>query len=118
MGHTDSIVECEDTIERSPPEGWGMLTPLPAAAVAANANGHGPHRAGPASREFFELVKPSPELLMEQRVVARDERLMLLRYEMTRSRNLPWCACESSLRVEPIGHDHARVVVTALVTPA
>jgi hypothetical protein len=102
------VVECDETIDRSPEVVWRAV-----ASAGADDAGRSPGCGA------VGLIRPSPEMFMEQRVVDRRDEVMVLRTAMTRSANLPWSAYESTIRVEavPTEPSRCRVVLTCLVMP-
>jgi hypothetical protein len=65
------------------------------------------------------LPSPQPSVpgSMRQRVIEVDDKLMILRLEMTAGRDVPWSSYQSQLRVEPCGPDRCRTTMTCLVRP-
>ena len=117
--HHELVVECDETIERAPDVVWR--------AVASGGGASMPHgvveesrtSVTPEGHPVVQVIRPSSEVFMEQQVVDRQDGVMLLHMKMTRNRNLPWSAYESTLRVEPIAREPARshVVLSCLATP-
>ena len=106
------VVECDETIDRSPEVVWNVVACTGAVDWASD-----PSRS--AACDGVRLIRLSPQMFMEQRVVDRREEVMVLRTAMTRSANLPWSAYESTIRVEamPMDPSRCRVVLTCLATP-
>ena len=111
----DIIIECEESITRSPEQTWAAVatgTKPPADEGVKRSTGSGDDDAGTES-----LIRPTRDVFMVQRVIHRNDRAMVVRFEMTRGQNLPWSTCHSSLRVESNGVDESRVVLICVVTP-
>jgi hypothetical protein len=117
--HHDLVVECDETIECSPQVVWRAVS---SGGVAAMPEGIVEESRATLSTDgdrIVQVIRPSSEVFMEQQVVDRQDEVMVLHMKMTRNRNLPWSAYESTLRVEPVPTQpaRARVVLTCLATP-
>ena len=106
------VVECDETIDRSPEVVWNVVACMGEGGPASDASRS-------AACDGVGLIRPSPEMFMEQRVIDRRDEVMVLRTAMTRSANLPWSAYESTIRVEALLMEpsRCRVVLTCLATP-
>ena len=108
-GADDVLVECVETIDRSAEVTWAALRSLPVSAM--------PEGVAVEGIANGKRVRVSERVFMEQRVVERDDALMVLRMEMVRCAGLPWSAYRSRIRVEPVDRRHCEVHVTCLARP-
>src|SRR4030095_3186872 len=96
--HHDLVVECDETIECSPQVVWRAVS---SGGLAARPEGIVEESRATLSTDgdrIVQVIRPSSEVFMEQQVVDRQDEVMVLHMKMTRNRNLPWSAYESTLR--------------------
>jgi hypothetical protein len=117
--HHDLVVECDETIERAPEFVWASVVTGGGAAMPEGIVEESRTSLTSEGQPVVQVLRPSSEVFMEQQVVDRQDEVMVLHMKMTRSRNLPWSAYESTLRVEPVPKEPTRshVVLTCLATP-
>jgi hypothetical protein len=117
--HHDLVVECDEMIDRAPDVVWQAVTSGGGATMPQGVVEESRTALTPEGRPIVQVIRPSSEVFMEQEVVDQQDEVMVLHMKMTRNRNLPWSAYESTLRVEPIAKDPGRshIVLTCLATP-
>ena len=111
----DIIVECTETIDRPADEVWKALVALRGAAMPESVEKMQVDRSVPD--QIVQRIQLSDQVFMEQRMVERDDALMVVRMEMTRCAMLPWSAHRSTFRVESQNEHRCKVYATCLATP-
>lgn len=99
MNDDQIMVECAETIDR------------PAEAVWAIVKRSGWNVLPQNGSEKDAVV------FMQQRIDEQNDDLMMLHTRMTHSRHLPWSAFQARVRVEGVGSQRSRMIVSCLATP-
>jgi hypothetical protein len=104
--HRYFVVECSEKVNKPAEIVWEAVRHNRAIGILAGNSEDMPGGGG--------LPMRAKSVSMGQRVMEIEDRLMLVRMEMTSGQGVPWSWCQSRLRVEPADAVRARITITCL----